>query len=267
MNGLKEKKCFIFDMDGTIYLGDKFIDGAVDLLEYLKNSGRQFVLLTNNSSKNSGTYREKLKRMGYEVEESGIFTSGEATRIHINRSKPGAKVFLLGNEYLEEEFKRDGFRLIKERGRAPDYVVLGFDTTLTYDKIWIACDYIKSGVEFLATHPDRVCPLPGGESMPDTGSMIKMFEAATGGVQPKVIGKPNKLIIDSILDKYDMALDDVVMIGDRLYTDMKLAENAGIDSALVLTGEAAQADLKQTDIKPTYVFESVKNILETLIDQ
>ena len=261
---LKEKKCFIFDMDGTIYLGDNFIDGSVELLEHLDERKTKFVFMTNNSSKNSGVYCNKLKKMGYEVEEEKIFTSGEATRIYINKFKPGAKIFLLGNEYLEAEFEQNGFTLVKGRDESPDYVVLGFDTTLTYEKIWIACDYIKDGVEYLATHPDYVCPLPAGKTMPDTGAMIKMFEAATGGKLPKIIGKPNSLIIESILDKYNLKQEDVVMVGDRLYTDMKLGENAGIDTILVLTGEATREDVENSDILPTYIFESVKTIHENL---
>jgi HAD superfamily hydrolase (TIGR01457 family) len=264
LSNLKEKKMFIFDMDGTIYLGDSFIDGTVELLEHIKEIGSDFVFLTNNSSKNSGVYQAKLSKMGYEVEEEKIFTSGEATRIYINKFKPKAKIFLLGNEFLEAEFEKNGFTLVKGRDENPDYVVLGFDTTLTYEKIWIACDYIKAGVEYLATHPDYICPLPKGESMPDTGAMIKMFEAATGGKLPKIIGKPNKLIIESILDKYNLKQDDVVMVGDRLYTDIKLGENAGIDSILVLTGEATEEDVKKSNIAPTYIFESVKTIHEKL---
>jgi len=263
MSELRNKKCFIFDMDGTIYLGEHFIDGAVKLLKHIEKIEKNFVFLTNNSSKNSGVYCEKLKKMGFEVEEDKIFTSGEATRIYINKFKPGAKIYLLGNEYLETEFEKNGFTLVKDRDSDPDYVVLGFDTTLTYEKIWIACDYIKDGVEFLATHPDYVCPLPMGKSMPDTGAMIKMFEAATG-VSPKIIGKPNKLIIESILNKYKLKPEDVVMVGDRLYTDMKLGENAGIDSILVLTGEATEEDVKASKILPTYIFESVETIYKNL---
>jgi HAD superfamily hydrolase (TIGR01457 family) len=264
MSNLKDKKMFIFDMDGTIYLGDNFIDGSVELLDHIEKIGKKFVFLTNNSSKNSSVYQAKLKKMGYDVEEEKIFTSGEATRIYINKFKPGARVFLLGNEYLEAEFEQNGFTLVKGRDENPDYVVLGFDTTLTYEKIWIACDYIKAGIEYLATHPDYICPLPKGESMPDTGAMIKMFEAATGGKLPKIIGKPNKLIIESILEKYNLEAKDVVMVGDRLYTDMKLGENAGCDSILVLTGEATREDVANSDINPTYVFESVKTIHENL---
>ena len=260
MNKLENKKCFIFDMDGTIYLGDDFIDGAVELLENIKKSGKDFVFLTNNSSKNRRIYCEKLAGMGYPVNEEKIFTSGEATRIYINKSKPNANIFLLGNEHLEAEFEEDGFTLVRKKDESPDYVVLGFDTTLTYEKIWIACDYIKAGIPFLATHPDDVCPLAGGKTMPDTGAMIKMFEAATGGILPKVIGKPNKLIVESILEKYNLQPEDLVMIGDRLYTDIKLGENAGIDSILVLSGEATKEDAQNSDVKPTYIFDSVATI-------
>ncbi len=264
MNKLKEKKCFIFDMDGTIYLGDELISGSIDLLKHIESLDKNFIFLTNNSSKNRSIYQAKLKKMGLDVKEEKIFTSGEATRIYINKFKPKAKIFLLGNNSLEEEFLENGFTLIKDREGNPDYVVLGFDTTLTYEKIWIACDYIKNGIEFLATHPDDVCPLPKGKTMPDTGAMIKMFEAATNGITPKIIGKPNKLIIDSILKKYSLKPQDVIMVGDRLYTDIKLGENAGIDSILVLTGEATKEDVKNSTIKPTFVFESVATISKYL---
>ena len=261
---LAEKRLFVFDMDGTIYLGDKFIPGAVELFEALRLDGRDFLFLTNNSSKSAEVYSRKLTGMGYPVDVDRIFTSGEATRIFIKRRKPNARIFLLGNEFLKEEFERDGFHIVSERGSSPDYVVLGFDTTLTYDKIWFACDFIKSGVEYLATHPDLVCPLPGGASMPDAGSMIKMIEAATGGATPLVLGKPNRGIIDSVIEKYGAAPEEMLMVGDRLYTDMMLGRNAGIDTALVLTGEATLEDLKNSDVEPTYVFDSVADMTKEL---
>lgn len=257
MEGLKNKKCFIFDMDGTIYLGEDLIKGSLELIELLDKKDILSIFLTNNSSKSRDDYQEKLKKIGLEVSKDRIVTSGEATRIYIKSQDDKNRIFLLGNESLEREFIEDGFIINKDN--LTDYVVLGFDTTLTYNKIWKACDLLQDGVEFLATHPDYVCPLPKGRNMPDTGAMIKMFEAASGKT-PKIIGKPNKLIIDSILEKYKLQKDDVVMVGDRIYTDIKLGENAGIDSILVLSGEAKQEDLKVTEIKPTYVLDSVKDI-------
>jgi len=261
MESLRGKKCFIFDMDGTIYLGGSLIDGAKNLLEQLEEKGILYIFLTNNSSKSRSNYQKKLKDFGIEVAEDKIFTSGEATRIYIKSQGEKKNVFLLGNEDLTREFQEDGF--ILEGNSSYDYVVLGFDTTLTYDKIWKACDLVKDGVEFLATHPDYVCPLAGGKTMPDTGAMIKMFEAASGRT-PKVIGKPNKLIVESIMTKYDLDRDDIVMVGDRLYTDIKLGENAGVDSILVLSGEARVEDLADTEVKPTHVMESVKDLYSFL---
>jgi len=260
MEKLRDKRCFIFDMDGTIYLGDELIEGAKDLLEVLEERGTLFLFLTNNSSKNRDIYREKLDKLGVQVEADNIFTSGEATRIYIKSRGENKRIYLLGNENLEREFTEDGFIL---DGENPDYVVLGFDTTLTYEKIWKACDLLGEGTEFLATHPDYVCPLPEGKIMPDTGAMIKMFEAATGKT-PRVIGKPNKLIIESIMEKYSLQRDEMVMVGDRIYTDIKLGENAGIDSILVLSGEAKREDLKTTEIKPSYIVDSVKCLYDVL---
>ncbi len=260
MERLREKRCFIFDMDGTIYLGDGLIEGAKELLELLKERKTLFLFLTNNSSKSRDIYREKLSGLGVQVEEESIFTSGEATRIYIKSREEGQRVYLLGNENLEREFTEDGFILEEKE---PDYVVLGFDTTLTYKKIWKACDLLGEGTKFLATHPDYVCPLPEGRSMPDTGAMIKMFEAATGR-SPKVIGKPNKLIIESIMEKYNLQREEIVMVGDRIYTDIKLGENAGIDSVLVLSGEARREDLKTTEIKPSYIVDSVRSLYDVL---
>lgn len=264
MKDINEIKCFLLDMDGTIYLGDNLIEGALDFLELLKDQGKEFLFMTNNSSKNRKVYREKLSKLGCEVKEEKIFTSGEATRIYINKNKPKANVYLLGNENLEEEFIEDDFNLVNNTDIKPDYVVLGFDTTLTYNKIWSACDHIKNGTEFLATHPDYVCPLPRGKSMPDTGAMIKMFEAATG-VSPKVIGKPNSLVVDSIIEKYGYDRSEIAMVGDRLYTDIKMGENAGITSILVLSGETTiEGYNKSTDIKANFVFDSVDDIKNSL---
>jgi len=250
-------------MDGTIYLGDELIEGSRELLKLLGERDTLFLFLTNNSSKNSDIYKDKLKKLGIHVEIDNIFTSGEATRIYIKSMGEARKVYLLGNENLEREFVEDGFTLVEGEQAKPDYVVLGFDTTLTYEKIWKACDLLKDGVEFLATHPDYVCPLPEGKSMPDTGAMIKMFEAATEK-SPRVIGKPNKLIVESIMEKYNLQKNEMVMVGDRIYTDIKLGENAGIDSILVLSGEAKIEDLKETEVKPTYIIDSVKELYNVL---
>lgn len=263
MDKLKEKTVFLLDMDGTIYLGDKLIEGAREFLKALKDQGKRYIFLTNNSSKNKDNYVEKLKKLGIQASPKEIFTSGEATTMYLKKEKKGARIYLLGTKALEEEFQREGFILEKERNKDIDYVVLGFDTSLTYEKIWGACEYISEGVEYIATHPDLNCPLPGGKFMPDAGAMAALIEASTGKT-PKVIGKPNKEIINSIILKYGLNKEDMVMVGDRLYTDIKMGKRAGITSILVYSGETKKEDYIRSKIKADYDFNSVKEIIKYL---
>lgn len=263
MNNLSEKNIFLLDMDGTIYLGDELIDGAKKFLETIKNKGKRYIFLTNNSSKSKESYVEKLSRLGIEASAEEVFTSGEATTMYLKKEKEGAKIYLLGTSALEAEFIQAGFVLEKERHKDIDYVVLGFDTTLTYEKLWAACEYIAEGVEYIATHPDFNCPLPNDKFMPDAGAMAALIEASTGK-KPKVIGKPNKEVVESIALKYGLNKEDMVMVGDRLYTDIKTGENAGIASALVYSGETKEEDYKKSEIKADYVFNSIKDMIDLL---
>lgn len=261
MKKLKEKTVFILDMDGTIYLGDRLIPGAKEFLKAIKNAGKNYIFLTNNSSKNKEIYVDKLKKLGIEAEAEEIFTSGEATTMYLKEEKEGARIYLLGTMALEEEFQRQGFILEKERHKDIDYVVLGFDTSLTYEKLWGACEYISEGVDYIATHPDFNCPLPDGKFMPDAGAMAALIEASTGKT-PKVIGKPNEEIVNSIFLKYAFKKEDMIIIGDRLYTDIKMGENADIASILVYSGETKESDYKDSKIRADYTFDSVKDIIE-----
>jgi len=263
MANLKDIKCFMLDMDGTIYLGNKLIEGALEFLKSIEMQDKTFIFLTNNSSKNSEAYKEKLANMGCFVSKERVFTSGEATAIYLEKNKKNAKLFVLGTEYLEDEFEKRGFSLIKDRSETPDYVVLGFDTTLTYEKLWIACDHIRDGVKYIATHPDYNCPLEGGKFMPDAGAMISMIEASTGK-RPEIIGKPYKHIVDAITEKYNLNKNEVAMVGDRLYTDIKLGINSGITSILVLSGETTFDDYGISEVKADYVFPSIKELGDAL---
>ncbi len=260
MSILKEKNVFLLDMDGTIFLGNELIDGALDFLNTLKQKGKKYIFLTNNSSKNKLSYVEKLGNLGIKADKEEIFTSGEATTRYLKRFKPSARVYLLGTPALEEEFLAEGFELVKERGQEIDYVVLGFDTTLTYEKLWGACEYIAHGVEYIATHPDFNCPLPNDAFMPDAGAMAALIEASTGK-KPKVIGKPNKEVVESIADKYNLDKSQMVMVGDRLYTDIQTGINAGITSVVVFSGETKEKDYEASEIKADFSFSSVKQMI------
>ena len=257
MKDLNEVENFLLDLDGTIYLGDNLIEGAIEFLKTLEKKDKKVFFLTNNSSKDRFNYQDKLQRMGISASPEQILTSGEATAIYLNRENPGARIFLLGTPILAEEFKRADFELI-EKGEA-DYVVLGFDTTLTYEKLWQACDYIREGTTYIATHPDLNCPLGQGRYMPDAGAIIKFIEASTEKY-PLVIGKPSLHMIDSLQEKHRINRKYTDLVGDRLYTDIQMGINAGITSILVLTGETTAEQSCLSAIKPSYIFPSVREL-------
>ncbi|MDO4284387.1 MAG: HAD-IIA family hydrolase [Eubacteriales bacterium] len=194
---LPQIRTFALDMDGTVYLGERWIDGARDFLDRIAASGRRYLFLTNNSSKNPGVYVEKLARMGLPVTERQIITSGQATIWYLKRYFPGRKVFLLGNELLRQEFDEAGIPLEDEH---PDVVVVGFDTTLTYAKLCKVCDFVRAGLPYLSTHPDYNCPTETG-FVPDAGAIHAFIHASAFRYPDRVIGKPNTDITDYLLER------------------------------------------------------------------
>lgn len=249
---LRSKKLFVLDMDGTFYLGDKLIEGSLGFLEKLKETGREFLFFTNNSSKNGSFYKQKLAGMGCYVEENKIVTSGDVTIKFLKENYPDKGVYLVGTELLGESFKKGGVRLA---GDKPDIVVLSFDTTLTYEKMLKACTFIRNGALFLATHLDLNCPTEDG-FMPDCGAMCAMVEAATG-VKPKYLGKPFRETVDMIKLITGRSADELAFVGDRLYTDIATGVNSGITGILVLTGETELKDVASSAVKPDFIFDSL----------
>ena len=259
MNSLADIRLFLLDMDGTVYLGSRLLPGSLDFLRYLGETGRDHLFLTNNSSRNAEYYAQKLTKLGWPAQPDEILTSGEATALYLGGLKPAARVYLLGTPDLETEFAAHGFVLTDEN---PDYVVLGFDMTLTYDKLVRACDLVRGGVPFIATHPDLNCPTETGY-IPDCGAMTALITASTG-VTPKVIGKPNREIIDAMFRKKPVRRDQVAMVGDRLYTDIVMGHNAGVTSVLVLSGEAKESDIPAAPVKPDHVAGGLGALYEEL---
>ena len=259
MNSLADIRLFLLDMDGTVYLGSRLLPGSLDFLRYLGETGRDHLFLTNNSSRNADYYAQKLTKLGWPAQPGEILTSGEATALYLGGLKPSARVYLLGTPDLETEFAAHGFVLTDEN---PDYVVLGFDMTLTYDKLVRACDLVRGGVPFIATHPDLNCPTETGY-IPDCGAMTALITASTG-VTPKVIGKPNREIIDAMFRKKPVRRDQVAMVGDRLYTDIVMGHNAGVTSVLVLSGEAKESDIPAAPVKPDHVAGGLGALYEAL---
>lgn len=260
---VSEIKNWLLDMDGTVYLGDCLIPGALDFLSGIKARGGRAIFLTNNSSKAPRDYVEKLGALGIEACEEDIFTSGDAAAVLLEeRFGKGARGFVLGTPSLEELMVRAGFGLCSE-GEKADFVLLGFDKTLTYDKIRVACDYIVSGVPFFATHPDFLCPTETG-FIPDTGSMIKMFEAATG-VSPEVAGKPERTMARAAFARYGIEPSVTAMVGDRLMTDIAFGNRSDITAVLVLSGETDLAAYEsQSGVRADFIFDSVADIEKEL---
>lgn len=254
---LSQVECFALDMDGTIYLGEKWIDGAREFLAEIQKSGRDYIFLTNNSSKNAAVYVEKLKRMGLVVGEEKIVTSGQATIYYLKRHFPDASVFLLGNSLLKEEFMQAGIRLEDEH---PDVVVTAFDTTLDYEKMCRVCDHVRSGLPYLATHPDYNCPTEEG-FIPDVGAIHAFIYASAFRYPDRVIGKPNEDMIKYLTTRVNTEREHIAMVGDRLYTDIAGGKNHGLKSILVLSGEASLKDVQTSEIVPHLIFQSVREMI------
>lgn len=257
---LKEITCFALDMDGTIYLGEKWIEGAGDFLKALERAGKKYVFLTNNSSKNAGAYVEKLERMGLLVGEDKIITSGQATIDYVKRNFPGKKVYLLGNQLLRAEFEEQGIPLAD---REAELVVVGFDTTLTYEKMCRVCDLVREGLPYISTHPDYNCPTETG-FIPDAGAIHAFIHASAFRYPDHIIGKPNGDIMDYLVKRCGVTKEQTAMVGDRLYTDVAAGVNNGYTGILVLSGEAGMKEVQESKIIPDLIFDSVKEMIPFL---
>ena len=249
---LLDVRCFLLDMDGTFNLGDQIIDGSLRFIETLNELGMDYLFLTNNSSKHRGQYAEKISRLGLPIPEEKVFTSGEATALYLQQEAFGSSVYVVGTPALEEEFRQHGFQLEEND---PQCIVLGFDTTLTYRKLWKLCDFVRAGLPYIATHPDFNCPTETG-FMPDIGAMIAFVHASTGREPDLVVGKPNRMIVDAVAQKLGLKIEEMAMVGDRLYTDIALGQTSGITTCLVLSGETHPQDLVDSPHQPTYTFEN-----------
>lgn len=260
-NSLSQVRCFLLDMDGTFYLGEALLEGALKFIDVMRQQGRVFLFLTNNSSKDSQQYAEKITRLGLTISREKILTSGEAAAMHLRQLEPGARVYVVGTKALENEFRARDFELTHE---APNFAVLGFDTTLTYDKLWKLCDLVRDGVPYIATHPDFNCPTETG-FMPDIGAMIAFVKASTDREPDLIVGKPNPLFVEKAAERTGIPVSAMCMIGDRLYTDIALGATAGIPTVLVLSGETRQADISTSPYQPSYIFQNLGEVANHLL--
>ncbi len=259
---LASRKLFIFDMDGTIYLGGIPFDFAVSFINKLRASGRRVMFFTNNASHSPEFYMEKLERLGFEPSPEEICTSGNVTAAFLTRKRAGKTVYLLGTPELNRQFREAGVDLVNQPdgtcdGRLADIVVTSFDTTLDYQKLTDACDFIRGGAEYLCTHPDFNCPTETG-FIPDSGAIAACVTASTG-VLPTYFGKPYPETVEMISEITGEEKADMMIFGDRLYTDIATGKKHGIPATLVLTGETKLSDVMAAsdEEKPDLLLESL----------
>lgn len=256
---MKQFKGYVFDLDGTIYLGDHAIPGAPETLAELRRRGARVAFLSNKPIEPAASYAAKLNRLGIQAAVEEVLNSSIIMARYLSRHAPGARVYLIGEEPLAEELRKRGIELVTDP-LACEYVVVSWDRQFTYKKLNDALQAIRNGARFVATHPDRTCPMPGGE-VADVGGMIGAVEGVTGKKVELITGKPSPITVQEAMDLLGLAPDECIMVGDRLETDMRMGREAGMATALVLTGITRREQVEHSPWKPDYVLESVAGLI------
>lgn len=259
---IKNVKLFLFDMDGTLYLGNKLFDFTNELLSTIKAIGGRYMFMTNNSSKSVKDYILKLEKLGIKADYDDFITSSQATVFYLKNHHPDAKLYVCGTQSLKDEFIKEGF-ILTEDTQETECIVMGFDTELNFKKLHdISYMLCTRDLPYIATNPDYVCPTEFG-SVPDCGSVCDMIYNATGK-RPVVIGKPEALMPQLAMEKTGYTKAETAVIGDRIYTDIKSGINAGTVSILVMSGETTQEILDASSEKPDFVLSSGAEIIEII---
>lgn len=256
-------KNILFDLDGTVYIGNKKIDGVDDTFKLLKQKSIKYYFITNNSSTSKKKYKKKIEKMGIDVNEDIIYSSVDAT-IKFLKNNRAKRIFIIGTKQLIKTLSKD-FYVIKKYNKSivVDYVVIGFDKELTYKKIYDASLYIQDGSKIISTNVDMSCPIENNYFIPDCGSITSIFEKSLG-VKTSFLGKPSSDIVDIIIEKNGLKRSETLIIGDRLNTDIQCGINSKIKTAIVLTGETKKNDVKTSKLKINYVLDSI-NDLKTIV--
>ncbi len=248
---------YLLDMDGTIYVDERIVPGALEFIDTLSRKGISALFLTNNSSADGEHYRVRLEKLGIRATRDQVFTSGDATIEFLLRETPHRSAYVVGTPALEEAFERAGISL---SAPDPDCVVVGFDKTLTYAKLERACTLLFAGKPYYATHPDKTCITMHG-LVPDIAAIISACEAVTGRT-PIIVGKPNEPIVRAALSRLGARAETTAMVGDQLDTDMTMAARAGLCGVLVMSGETTPAKLAAWQEKPQFIAKDVAEITE-----
>ncbi len=261
-NDIKKTKLFLFDMDGTLYLGNQLFPCTLPLLQTIKEKGGRYLFMTNNSSKSVLAYVEKLKKLGIEADENDFMTSSMATVAYLNEHHKGARLYVCGTQSLMDELTRAGFTVTQNKDET-DCIVMGFDTELNFQKLLDISEILCTrDLPYIATNPDYVCPTEFG-SVPDCGSVCDMIYNATKK-RPVVIGKPEARMPLAAMAMCGVTPAETAVIGDRIYTDIKSGLNAGALSILVMSGETTKEILDASEDKPDYVIKDCGEITAAL---
>lgn len=249
---MQSVKLFLLDMDGTFYIDDTLLPGAKEFLKQCQSHNIEYAFLTNNSSKGAKDYIKKLHNLGVDIKRRQLFTSADATLLYLQENNFSKNILLIGTDSLHNQFIAEGYNT---NAQNPCAVVLGFDTTLNYEKLTALCNAVRSGMPYIATHPDLNCPVKGGY-IPDIGATVAYVKAATGKEPNAVIGKPNAYIARAAAVKYNVQIKDICMVGDRLYTDIALGKS-GCKTAFVLSGEGTLKEMESGGYNPTVVCDNL----------
>lgn len=260
---LHEKTLFLLDLDGTVYLEETLLPGAEEFLAWARERGHSVRYLTNNSSRGVEAGLEKMHRLGIPAMREEFLTAVEATIYYLRQHRsPKDVYYLVGTESFRAQIRAAGFTVRETPAEDVTVLLCAFDTELTYEKVENACRLLARGVDFLATNPDLACPTLFG-FVPDCGAICEFIGRAAGR-SPVFIGKPDPTMIQLALEQTGKTREEALMVGDRLYTDIACGINAGVDTALVLTGEATQADAARSDTPPAAVYQDMAELLTAL---
>lgn len=261
---MKNKKLFLFDIDGTIAIGNTLYDGSARLLQYIESIGGKAYYITNNSTKSGQDYVDKFRTaFGLETTEDLFITSGYMTIRFLKEHFADKKIYVLGTASFIAELRKNNLTITEVCEEGIGCVVVAYDSELSYDKLTEACKVLlTTDAPFYATNPDLRCPIDFG-FVPDCGAICDMLTATTDKT-PVYLGKPSKEVVELCLELSGFTREETVVVGDRLYTDIACGINGGVDTCVVFTGEATPADIENTPYKPTYVFENVSEMVEYL---
>lgn len=256
---MREFKGYLFDLDGTLYLGERALPGAPETLAALRARGARVAFLSNKPIEPAANYAAKLSRLGMPAAPAEVLNSSIIMARYLQRTAPDARVYLIGEEPLAAELRQRGIALVTDPLTA-DHVVVSWDRQFTYQKLDDALQAIKRGARFIATHPDRTCPVDGGE-VADVAGMIGAIEGVTGKKVELITGKPSSITVQEALSLLGLQPEECIMVGDRLETDIRMGKEAGMATALVLTGVARREDAAQAEFAPDYVLETVAGLV------